>query len=187
MRLQQRLRCWIYQNYCTEVSVKGAPFINQPVLFKGKGQIEFGQSVTIGWGDSPAFYSGYGYIEARTKNAKVIIGKNVIINNNISIIANERIEIGDYSLIGFNVEILDSDFHSLEIDIDKRRSGKFQQKNVYLGKNIFVGNNVKILKGVTIGDNSVVANGSIVTNDVPSNVVVAGIPAKVVSQLGFEF
>jgi len=40
-----------------------------------------------------------------------------------------------------------------------------------------------ILGGVTIGNGSVVAAGSIVTNDVPENVLVAGIPAKVIKKL----
>ena len=37
-----------------------------------------------------------------------------------------------------------------------------------------------ILKGVTIGQNSIVAAGSVVTKDVPDNVIVAGVPAKII-------
>ena len=37
--------------------------------------------------------------------------------------------------------------------------------------------------GVTIGDNVVVASGAVVTKDVPDNVVVAGVPAKVIREV----
>ncbi len=43
--------------------------------------------------------------------------------------------------------------------------------------------NVTITPGVTIGENSVVAAGAVVTKDVPANVIVGGVPAKVIKEL----
>ncbi|NQU83456.1 MAG: acyltransferase [Parcubacteria group bacterium] len=43
-----------------------------------------------------------------------------------------------------------------------------------------------ILPGVTIGSMSVIASGSLVTKDVPSGVVVGGIPAKIIKTLDLE-
>ncbi len=40
-----------------------------------------------------------------------------------------------------------------------------------------------MLPGVTIGDNVVVGAGAVVTKDVPSNVMVAGNPARVIKTL----
>ena len=40
-----------------------------------------------------------------------------------------------------------------------------------------------IIQGVTIGENAVVASGSVVTKDVPDNVVVGGIPAKIIKDI----
>lgn len=37
--------------------------------------------------------------------------------------------------------------------------------------------------GITIGENSVVAAGAVVTKDVPSNCLVAGVPAKVIRKI----
>ena len=43
-----------------------------------------------------------------------------------------------------------------------------------------IGSGATILCGVTIGENSIVGAGSVVTKDVPSNMVVAGNPARVI-------
>lgn len=54
---------------------------------------------------------------------------------------------------------------------------------IRVGNNVFIGFNSVILPGVTIGDNVVIGAGSIVTKDIPSNSVVAGVPAKVIKTL----
>lgn len=51
------------------------------------------------------------------------------------------------------------------------------------GKNVWVGSNSTILQGVTIGDNAVVGAGAVVTKDVPANVVVGGVPAKIIKKI----
>lgn len=43
--------------------------------------------------------------------------------------------------------------------------------------------NVTIVPGVTIGQNVVVAAGAVVTKDVPDNVLVGGVPAKILKHL----
>lgn len=54
---------------------------------------------------------------------------------------------------------------------------------VVLGDRVYVGSGAKIMPGVTIGDNVLIAAGSIVTKSIPSNVVVAGNPAKYICKL----
>lgn len=49
---------------------------------------------------------------------------------------------------------------------------------VVLGDRVYVGSGAMIMPGVTIGDNVLIAAGSVVTKSIPSNVVVAGNPAK---------
>lgn len=162
--------------------VKGNPIYNQPVLLLGNGSIIFGKNVNLGINPSPYFYNGYGYIEARKSDCIISIRDNVFINNNFVIISEcEGIEIGEKTLIGVNVEIIDSDFHDL--NPDNRLMGTPETGKISIGKNVFIGNNVKILKGVTIGDNSVIGNGAVVVKSIPENVVAAGVPAKVIRKL----
>lgn len=51
---------------------------------------------------------------------------------------------------------------------------------VKIGNWCYIGNNSLIMPGVTIGDHVLVASGSVVTKSVPSGVVVAGNPARII-------
>lgn len=54
---------------------------------------------------------------------------------------------------------------------------------IKIGNNVFIGINSIIMPGVTVGSNVVIGAGSIVNRDVPDNVVVAGVPAKVIKSI----
>lgn len=62
------------------------------------------------------------------------------------------------------------------------KSKKFL-KGVYIEENARIGANATILAGVTIGANVLVGAGSVVTKDVPSGKVVAGNPAKIITDI----
>ncbi len=57
------------------------------------------------------------------------------------------------------------------------------KKGVRIEDGVLVGANAVILEGVKIGKKSVVAAGAVVINNVPSGVVVAGVPAKVIKKV----
>lgn len=146
----------------------------------GTGLITFENNVRIGVFPSPLFFSSYAYMEARYSSARISIGENTWINNNFCAIAEHTsITIGCDCLIGANVEILDSDFHGMKV-ADRGRSLADLALPVLIGNNVFIGSNAKIMKGTTIGDGAVVAYGALVVADVPPNVLVGGVPAKVI-------
>lgn len=53
---------------------------------------------------------------------------------------------------------------------------------VIVEDDVLIGANAVVIEGVRIGANSVVAAGSVVIEDVPANVVVAGVPARIIKQ-----
>ncbi|MDF2558442.1 MAG: 2,3,4,5-tetrahydropyridine-2,6-dicarboxylate N-acetyltransferase [Bacillales bacterium] len=54
---------------------------------------------------------------------------------------------------------------------------------VVVEDNVLIGANAVVLEGVRVGSGSVVAAGAVVIQDVPPNVVVAGIPARIIKQI----
>jgi acetyltransferase-like isoleucine patch superfamily enzyme len=179
MEVLKKCRILKYKLLSNIENIEGHPILNQPVQMSGKGTIKFGNNVVIGTICSPGFYNSYCYLEARTKESIIHVEDGVWTNNNLCIISNGAgVYIGKHTLIGYNVEILDSDFH--EINPNKRKEGSPKSEQVNIGNNVWLGSNVKVLKGVTIGDNSIISAGSVVTKSIPDDVLAGGIPAKVI-------
>ena len=121
-------------------------------------------------------------ITTNDHGASIIIGDHVGISA-ATISAFLRIVIGDYTLIGGNVLITDSDWHPLDPASRRVPYADGRRADVVIGSNVFIGTRSIILKGVTIGDNAVIGAGSVVTRDIPANVIAAGNPCVVVKQL----
>mgnify|MGYP002672982789 FL=1 len=54
-----------------------------------------------------------------------------------------------------------------------------QHKEIWIGENVWIGAGAIVLPGCRIGNNCVIAAGSVVCRDIPDNVMVAGVPAKI--------
>lgn len=106
------------------------------------------------------------------------IGKNVFINFDCIFLDLGGINIADNVQIAPKVSLL-TEGHPL--NPNERQS--LIPKSIHIKKNVWIGANATILQGVTIGENSVVAAGSVVSKDVPDNVVVGGIPAKIIKNI----
>jgi acetyltransferase-like isoleucine patch superfamily enzyme len=165
------------------LTIEGKPILNQPLHAVGTGTLHIDGAVVFGFFPSPSALSTYAYVEARNVGAHIRIGNGTVINNSFCAIAEfSHIEIGERCLIGSNVEIIDSDFHGLNIS-DRQQSQAVRCKPVVIENDVFIGSNVKILKGVHIGKGAVVANGAVVSRDVPSCVIAAGNPARSIRSL----
>lgn len=164
-------------NYGKKLKLVGWPFI-----FRfSQASISMGNNVTINsnfWSNLLGVYQRT-IIVAKNKG-KISIGDRVGISG-ATIYSWDSIEIGDDTIIGVNVKIVDTDFHP--IDATERLSGdnsKAKCRSVKIGKNVFIGMNSLILKGTEIGDNCVIGAGSVVSGKFPANAVIAGNPAKVI-------
>ena len=108
------------------------------------------------------------------------IGKNSIWRDRLVPLYAERIFLGDNVRCGSKVFFITHDvIHSM---LNNRPGNDFEFKekigDIRIGDNVFVGSNTTILYDVTIGSNVIIGAGSLVNKDIPSNSVVAGVPAK---------
>lgn len=138
------------------VKNKGEFVIGRNVSFQGT---PFPSSVTVG------------------KGARLHIGDNVFFNYGLDIGCTHSITIGSNTIIGPMVNMIDSNFHPVDME------DRSQSKPIVLEENVWIGRGAVILPGVTIGSGSVVAAGSIVTRDVPPNVLAGGTPARVIRDI----
>jgi len=148
------------------------PKLGQGVIIGNN--VEFGEKVVI-WnyvviGDNTRIDDG------TTVGSFCDIGKEVKIGRNCNIQAHVTIsngcKIGDNVFIAPNTSLLNDRY----------------PKSVLLTPPVVedqavIGGGVTILPGLTIGKKAVVAGGSVVTKDVPSRMVVKGVPAKVAMSL----
>lgn len=118
----------------------------------------------------PPFYTDCG------KN--ISVGKNVFINSGCRFQDQGGITIGDGALIGHNVVLA-----TLNHDIDPRKRSTMYPAPIVIGKNVWIGANATVVPGVSIGDGAVIAAGAVVTKDVPANVIVGGVPAKIIKKI----
>jgi acetyltransferase-like isoleucine patch superfamily enzyme len=130
-------------------------------------------------------------------HGRVSVGEYALVNG-ARIICEERIEIGDYALISWNVVLMDS--YRVSLDPGERRrelvrvphcqprllAGLSRPRPIHICRNVWIGFDACVLPGVTIGEGSVVGARSVVVEDVPPYTVVAGNPARVVRRLEKE-
>jgi acetyltransferase-like isoleucine patch superfamily enzyme len=110
--------------------------------------------------------------------AELHIGDDVFLNFGCTVQANLSITIGDRSMIGDRATIMDTAYHEVA------PGEGIVTAPVVIGNAVWIAHGATVLPGVTIGDGSVVAAGAVVTKDVRAGVVVAGVPARVVREIG---
>ncbi len=87
-----------------------------------------------------------------------------------------ELEIGEGTYFAFNVCLQTGNHLAMTLD-------KYETASIKIGKNCWLGNGAVVVAGVTIGDNVVVGANSVVTHSFPSNVIIAGAPAKIIREL----
>lgn len=127
----------------------------------------FGEG-TVVWGGS---YFGGG---------KLTTGTHCFINRSCHFDFNESITLGNHVVVGHHVTFITAEH---QIGDATRRAGPLLGKPIVVGAGTWIGANATLLPGVVIGCGAVVGAGAVVTKDVPSHVVVAGVPAKVLRRL----
>ena len=99
------------------------------------------------------------------------IGQGIMFDHGTGIVIGETSEIGDNSSI----------LHGVTLGGTGNEEGDRHPK---IGSNVLIGAGAKVLGNITVGCCARVASGSVVLSDVPHDMTVAGVPAKVVGPAG---
>jgi len=100
------------------------------------------------------------------------IGSNFFMDHGLGIVIGETTEIGENVTIYQGVT-LGGIMPSIESD-----SQRNQKRHPTIGNNVIIGSGAQILGSITVGDYARIGANSVVSKDVPSNVTVAGVPAR---------
>ena len=110
------------------------------------------------------------------------IGKDCKISSHTFIC--EGVHIGDGVFVGHNVTFINDKFpRAVNPDGSMQTEEDWELIETFIKDRVSIGSSSTIMGGITIGENSVIGAGAVVTKDVPSNTVVAGVPAKVIKTL----
>ena len=118
---------------------------------------------------------GYTRIMGR---GSIIIGEGTWISPGSTFLTNTECEIiiGSNCDIGPDVIVVTG---SHDIGSPQRRAGLGTAESVSIGNGTWIGARSTILPGTFIGSGVVVAAGSLIRNEIPENVLVAGVPAMI--------
>lgn len=121
------------------------------------------------------------------ENVMVAIGDNCRIGQYSHITGINGIRIGNGVMTGPAVLITDNshgafEYEQLNIRPDLRPL--VSKGKIVIEDNVWIGEKATILPGVHIGEGSVIGANAVVAHDVPPFSLVAGVPAKVVKQVG---
>lgn len=103
-----------------------------------------------------------------------------VMNFNVVMLDTSPINLGNGVFIGPGTCLACSG-HSLIPE--ERNRGIGTSAPITIEDNVWLGANVTVIGGVTIGEGSMIGAGSVVTSDIPSGVVAAGVPCKVIRKI----
>lgn len=127
---------------------------------------------------------------------EIHIGEDCYLGEGSRVWSSESVKIGNRVYISHNVNIHDTNSHSLNPQLRHQHFKEIMSKGhpqvnnfdiisqpVIIEDDVWIGFNSTIFKGVKIGKGAVIGACSVVTKDVPEFVVVVGNPAKVIKKI----
>ena len=157
--------------------------IKSPLRILGKNYISVGARCYIQPGlrlEAVSSWGGHKYVP------EVIIQDDVTIGQNCHFTCASRLFIGEGTSILPHVLI--TDIEHLYVPGRSLGESGLEVGSVNIGRNVTIGMGARILghRNISIGNNAVIGTNAVVCQNVPPNVMVAGIPAKEIKKYNYE-
>jgi acetyltransferase-like isoleucine patch superfamily enzyme len=109
---------------------------------------------------------------------EIVVGDHSYIGRWTIILAHQSVVIGNDCQIAPGCHITDVNHGIAAGELIRRQP--LVSRPIQIGNDVWVGTGCSILPGVTIADGAVIGARAVVTHDVPTNAIVAGVPAKII-------
>ncbi|MGV6829288.1 MAG: acyltransferase [Flavobacteriales bacterium] len=176
------------------VKIKGDIIINAPLkkamigfgqpyewMTKSKKTAELNLNGTLIFNGHVQF--GKDYFIYIGQNAVCQFGHMSSLGSNGKIICTEKITLGDYARIGYESQVIDSNFHQM---INTQTGEKYlMNSTIKLGNYNFISNRVSIMQNTITPDNCTIASNTLCNKDYRKfgeNILIGGIPAKLLKE-----
>ena len=159
------------------VAIYGTPVI----LLRNGGKAVIGDHVTLNSWNKSYHLNMFAPVKiiADRPSATISIGERTRIHGTC-LHARSGISVGKRCLIAANCQIVDANGHDLSFaDPQNRINTHGQAEEIIIEDDVWIGAGTTVLPGVRIGRGSIIGAGSVVTKSIPSMVVAAGNPARI--------
>jgi acetyltransferase-like isoleucine patch superfamily enzyme len=142
-----------------------------------KNKLIFGDNVKVG---------AYSLVSCTSHLSKygvgLTIGNNSAFGRFTEFGAAGGIEIGDDVIAGSYISFHSENHNFSDSSLLIRDQG-VTSKGIKIGNNVWIGAKATFLDGAIIGNNCVVAAGAVVNGIFPNNVIIGGVPAKILKEI----
>lgn len=176
-------------------------FVSPTSVIKCASKIRFGKNLSIADGCLIDALSQKGLIlgenvsighctQIELTGSLSLLGQGMIVGDNVGLGTHGHfgsgagfVKIGNNTIMGNYVSIHPENHIYSNPNIPIRSQGVCSKGGVDIGNNCWIGAKVTILDGTKIGNNCIVAAGAVVRGVFPDNVLIAGVPAKIVKKI----
>ena len=156
-------------------------------LILEKGCMLLNSRIKISGDDNVITLNGNSYVSGaelwvEDNNCLLSIGERTFIGHHSHLACTENgseLIIGDDGMISSYVQIRTGDSHSI-LDMEGNHINK--AKSVHIGNHCWLGEGAKVMKGVTLEGDDIVSAGAIVTKSYGKNLLIGGVPAKILKE-----
>lgn len=178
-----RIENWGGQKVNSRIQITG----NENKVVLEKGAILLNSLVRISGNNNTVVLKANSYVSGaelwvENNGCELRIGERTFIGHHSHLACTEdgsKLVVGGNGMISSYVQIRTGDSHSI-LDMEGNRINHAQ--SVLIGAHCWIGEGAKVLKGVTLEGDDVVSTGAIVTKSFGKNVLLGGIPAKVIKE-----